>query len=203
MVTMSSVDDTLKRIKAMEAVPGEPEWISLDIFDIPWSEGVNPDDAIRDIYYEVEEAFEKMVEAVDAHFGPNDPDLADEVPTELLDGLKEPYFWILPEGRTIHLGTIGDVGKVVAGRVGEGAALVGAEGAAATLAFHVERDGDGADKDREHVYGVFAQGGPSAITVDVEVSRPAIWTLASKYVHAEPLTLINLPRHESARQSMA
>lgn len=93
----------LQRIDAMEATPGEPEWISLDIFDIPWTEGMNPDEALHEIYYEVEEAFEKIVAALDGHIGLNDPDLSDAIAADLLDGLKEPYFWAMPEEHGGHL----------------------------------------------------------------------------------------------------
>jgi len=100
------IADLPGRIDNMEPSPDEAAWISLLIRDVVVPDGADLQDTIADLYYEIEKDFESMVDVLENHLGESDPDLEEEVPAELREGMKEPVFWQIPDAGYLMIGWI-------------------------------------------------------------------------------------------------
>jgi len=102
------IADLSGRIDQMEPSPEEAAWLSLLIRDVVVADGGDLQDTIADLYYEIEQSFESIIEVLENHFGESDPDLEEDIPAELRDGIKEPVFWQIPDAGYLMLGWIHD-----------------------------------------------------------------------------------------------
>jgi len=105
---MDDIDltDLPERIGQMEPIPGEPAWLALYVLDVVGGEDGDLQEIIADRYYEIETRFESMVDLLEQHIGVSDPDLEQEVPEDIREGIKEPVFWRMPDEGLLMLGWI-------------------------------------------------------------------------------------------------